>query len=204
MRTFGRIALVCGAMLSMSVAQATFFTNFVFSGSLSAGISETNLGNSISFTIPNAAVGDPGLASTRSGGFTIQYDAFGGAFTGDVIQINSTSLGAILGSGVIVFTEDIFALDNNGNELGSPIGHVTQILDAESPSWSSTLNFSAPAENIRAKKSFTLLAPDSLDPAVVDYASVQLVNQNLVPEPASLAALGIGALALIRRRRARK
>jgi hypothetical protein len=54
----------------------------------------------------------------------------------------------------------------------------------------------------RAKKFFVMTAPDT---QAVDLAALAVVNQSVqvIPEPANLGALGIGAAALLALRRRR-
>lgn len=183
-------------------AQAVTFSNVIIqSPPLSNGSSSLPSGNAISFFLPNAIVGDV-TDPLRAGTLNIQYDAtnFGPMMTANTATVNLGT--AILGSGVVVFLESIFELDAFGNEVGGgPIGTATHIFDVNNNMvWSTTINFSRPVSSFRAKKSFTLMAPNT---NVTDLAAVGTVNQavHLVPEPATLGALGLGAVALFARRR---
>lgn len=196
------IVLVSGAVASQAV---TFSNVIIQAPPLSSGSSFTTLGNSISLFAPNAIVGDGQVL--RQGTLFMQYDAtnIGPAMIANQVGINLA--GVCLGSGTIYFTEMIIELDSAGNEVSGNIGSITHVFNSSSSAiWSDTINFSRPVLNFRAKKSFTLVAPDT-NPgtAVNDLAAVATVNQNIqvVPEPATMTALGLGALALIRRRRAR-
>jgi hypothetical protein len=183
-------------------AHAITFSNVIIaSPPLSNNSSWVASGNAISFFTPNAIVGDP-TDPLRAGTLNIQYDAtdFGGP---GFFAVDATvNLGQILqGSGTIFFLEQVFELDANGNEIGGPIGTISAMFDANSgPFWSETIVFSRSVTNLRAKKSFTLSAPDS---GAFDIAAVAQINQSIhvVPEPATMAALGLGAVALMRRRR---
>lgn len=119
-------------------------------------------------------------------------------------QVN-VNLGALtLGSGTVYFTEQIIALDSNGNELPGVIGSISHVFTSNSsPVWSGQINFSQTVTNFRAKKSFTLVAPDLTPGVVNDLAAVAIVNQNIqvVPEPATMTALGLGIAAMLRKRR---
>ena len=195
-RSLGVAILAFGAV----AAQAITFTNVIItSPPLSNGSSYNAIGNSISFFTPNAIVGDS--VGIRFGTLNIQYDASSTVnMLADTVTVNLAS--AILGSGQILFRELIFEIDcNTGSEIGGPIGTSTHTFDANnSPFFTEQIVLSRQAQCIRAKKSFTMLAPDT---SAFDIAALAIVNQSIstVPEPSSMIALGVGALALLRRRR---
>lgn len=197
-----RLALVASMAASAFAAQAITFSNVsIQSPPLSTGSSFTTIGNSISFFTPNALVGDA-VDPLRSGVLQIQFDAtnFGGPnMLANEISVNLA--GVTLGSGTIVFVETVFEIDSNGNEIGAPLGSVTHQFDSSSqPIWSTVIQFNRQVQAIRAKKSFVLSAADT---DVTDLAAVAIVNQaiHLVPEPATMTALGLGAVGLLARRR---
>lgn len=200
--SFARLALAATFVASAIGAQAITFSNVqIQSPPLSTGSSFTTIANSISFFTPNAIVGDA-VDPLRSGTMQIQFDAtnFGGpSMVADEISVNLA--GVTLGSGTIFFVETIFEIDSNGNEIGSPLGSVTHQFDSNSqPIWNTIIFFNRNVEAIRVKKSFVLSAAATDE---TDLAAVAIVNQaiHVVPEPASMGALGLGIAALVARRR---
>lgn len=181
-----------------SASAVTFSFVTIQAPPLSTGSSYQAIGNSISFFLPNAIVGDA-VAPLRAGNLTIEYDADTPApAMGAEVGIN---LGvALSGSGTVFFNERIYELDGLGNEIGL-IGQVSHtFVPNGATSWSGNINFSRTVERFRAKKYFELAAFDTAD---FDLASIGVVNQNVqvVPEPATMAAVGLGVAALIRRRK---
>lgn len=185
-------------VLAGSASAVTFSFVTIQAPPLSNGSSYQALGNSISFFLPNAIVGDA-VAPLRTGTLSIQYDADTPApALGAEVGIN---LGvALSGSGTVSFTEQIFELDGIGNEIGL-LGQISHTFTPSgSTSWSGSINFSRSVERFRAKKFFEMSALETSD---FDLASIGVVNQSVqvVPEPATLAAVGLGVAALIRRRK---
>lgn len=194
-------------IVAAASSQAVVFTNVIIqSPPLSSGSSFNPIGNSISFFLPNAVVGDG--QALRQGNVNIQYDAAAGGPAMIANNVNVNLSGVALGSGTIVFSEMIIELDANGNELPGNIGSITHTFNSStSPIFSGVINFSRPVLNFRAKKAFTLVAPDyNTAPGVNDLAAIGAVNQSIqvVPEPATMTALGLGLAVLARRRRNRK
>ncbi|MBL8087409.1 MAG: PEP-CTERM sorting domain-containing protein [Chthonomonas sp.] len=193
--TFGLLVAVSG------VAQAVTFSNIIIqSPPLNLGSSHSISGNAISFFTPNASVGDA-KAPLRSATLNIQYDAQSGPMM--IANQVGIALGtALLGTGTVSFVELVMELDGpgpNANELGL-IGFDTHVFSGTNTVYSNTITFSKPVKWFRAKKAFTLDAPNS--PAT-DLAALAIVNQNIkvVPEPASIAAMALGVVALASRRR---
>ena len=181
---------------------AILFTNVnIQSPPLSTGSSYTTAGNSISFNTPNAIVGD--ASATRSGILNIQYDACSTGAAAAIVTANVNLGTAVLGSqSQVVFLEQVFEIDSLGNEVGGAIGSISHTFTASTSfNWSGFMTLSRQVNCIRVKKALILAAPDTQG---FDLAAVAINNQSieLVPEPASLAALGFG-LAMVLRRKSR-
>lgn len=198
-----KLAISAFIMLATASAQAaiTFNVLSITSAPLSTGASWTTSANAISFSTPNAIVGDP--AATRTGILSIIYDVDAGA--GSAINQVLANLGAItMGSGQINFVEQVFELDSNGNEVGGAIGSVTHnFTPSGSGNFSGATNMFAPKRWLRIKKSFVMTAAP--DTQALDLAALAINNQSVamvVPEPGSILALGFaGAAFLIRRKK---
>lgn len=194
-RTGVGVGLLAAAALGYSVT----FSNVIFaSAPLSDGATFGFDANSITFYTPNAGVGDaPGI---RVGTLTIQYDADAGALM-CAVEATVTLAQAILGSGTIEFTEVVYEIDEFGAIIGGPLASVAVTFDSNSsPIWSDTLVLSSCVQRLRAIKTFEMNAPET---AGEDLAAVAINNQSItvVPEPTTIAGLGVASLALIRRRK---
>ena len=196
---FARLALLGALAVGAVSAQAVTFTNIIVaSPPMSTGWSSNALGNAISFFTPNAMVGDV-TDPVRSGTLNIQFDAYNDVgMTADQLTVNLAAFTS--GSGRIDFAETVIELDSGGNELLA-IGSATHtFLPGGSTVWDTVINFSHPVFGLRVKKVFVLTAPATDD---VDLAAIGIINQaiQVVPEPATMAALGFGAIGLLARKR---
>jgi len=206
------LSLVAGVAVFAQMASATLSYN-VLNASVVFNTGETNnltvnhVGNTIDFTAGTIPlfVGDG--AHTANGRdaavvtiiYTVTSDkpisgldlifsgtAFGQASVGYSELVEEWSQGG--GAGSII-------AQTSGHYDGAGIGGSNSPFTNET-----ALNFSQGGEfSYKVKKTFTLANLDS-NPAS-SFASLNLVEQNAVPEPASMGALAMGALGLLARRR---
>ena len=211
MRTFTRLSLIAGVAV---FAQAAFATiNYdVLTATVAYNNGDTNNlnvdqnGNSITFTsVPPIGVGDgfwtgnSHAAATVTIIYTVTSDkpltGLDLIFTGSASNLGEVSYTELVenwsqggGAGsVIASTSGVY---KGGGFSGGTDGGFSN----ETP-----LDFGQSVFSYKVKKTFTLLDLDQ-NPAG-SSATLNLVEQNAVPEPASMGALAIGALGLLARRR---
>jgi len=194
------VGVALGALAVSQAHAAITFSNITFNAPpLSTGAAYTTAGNSISFTTPNAIVGD--VSPTRAGSLTITYIADSGVLMNAVNAF--VSVGApTLGTGTVAFLETVYAYDLGTMMVGASLGTISHSFNSTSdPNFTGTISLSAPTRAIYVVKRFDMNAPDSPD---LDLAAIAIVNQSIstVPEPTSIAALGLGLAFVLRRRRA--
>ncbi len=187
------VLIVGSAVFALSTGSfAIVFSNVTIGGSLSSGASYFTGTNDIDFFFPNAIVGDP-VDPLRQGNIIITYEAQSDSNL-DFVDVNIVSLlGALSGSGKIYFNEVIEDLVTPGIIAA----YDAWILPGDLP-FHDTILFTRPSSHIKVKKSLSLFAEDTIE---FDVAQVNLVEQNFVPEPATLLAIGAGLAALAARRR---
>lgn len=194
-------SLVVASLATIGAAAhaVTFYNVIIASPPLSNGSSWSSTGNAINFYTPNAILMDGAPAAFVP--FSIQYDAdMGTGNSANQVGVNLAVVTA--GSGFVQFTEQVFELDNANNEVGGPIGTDAFLFNPNTPVvYSNDIALSRSVQKLRVKKTFFMNAADVQNQ--LDLAAIQIVNQNVVPEPSALAALGLGLIAVARRRRSK-
>lgn len=197
---FKTLAIVAG-VAGFGSANAITFSNVqvdgdaVLIGTIGVDTIITTGASDLDVVFKLACVGDG--QAVRQGVINVTFEV------SDVLPINCDFLtldftGCLSGSGQVVFQEIIEDRDLTTNVLltyGKTFFPPTTV-------YTELLDFSPGSKKIKVKKTFFLIAEPDV-PGVVDLAGIRRMNQNFtcVPEPASMAALGLGAAALIRRRR---
>jgi hypothetical protein len=213
MRTFTRLSLVAGVAVFAQMASASLSYNVldasvVFNTGETSNLTVNHVGNTIDFTAGTIPlfVGDG--AHTANGRdaavVTIIYTV-----TSDkpITGLDLIFSGSAFGQASVGYSELVEEWSQGGG-AGSIIAQTSGHYDgagiaggSNNPFTNETpLNFSNGGEfSYKVKKTFTLANLDS-NPAA-SFASLNLVEQNAVPEPASMGALAMGALGLLARRR---
>lgn len=194
------VSLSMFGMAMCASSQAITFSNITVTdnvGNVLVAGNSVNPGiTDIDFLFPAAFVGDPSVL--RSGTITITFDADAGPNLA-MNAVNLSVLGAVSGSGVVGVSEQVVDLITPGT-----IGSYSTTTTSTPFPITQFITFSRATTKVRVTKTLRLDAPFS---DAVDVAQVSLVEQNFstqpVPEPATLAILGVGAAAIAARRRRR-
>lgn len=164
---------------------------------------------------PGLAAGDSTGVGFRTYSFTYQVGA-----PAPVGAVGIVVQGTLGGTGRISLQEDVFRINADNSE--TQVGSISNTLFVNGKTQANGIftltgnNFTyvdnSPVvpnlTNYKIKKSFFLQVTDwgtqQFNPAV-DFASITLIQQNHqpVPEPATLATLALGTIAMIARRRRR-
>lgn len=154
-----------------------------------------NGSNSVTLLTPFGGV----LGNNQFGSIFWEYEAsnFGGVPT----RVNYSVAGSILGDGQVIWQEQVFGVDNIGNEffLNSASG-VLNSGNVVNNGFGLNGSIILPQHGyskLRVKKLFNLITGNTPG---TNYASVGRINQSIVPEPATMTALGLGIAGLLRRR----
>jgi len=213
MRTLTRLSLLAGVAVFAQMAHASISYNVLEADVAYQNGDANNLtvntnGNAITFTsVPPVGVGDgfwsgnSHAAATVTIIYTVTSDK---ALTGlDLIFNGSATNWAEVG-----YSELVEAWDSNTNTSGGIIASTSGVYKGGSFQGGSDGSFTndtlltfngGGVFSYKVKKTFTLLDFD--DSPSHSAATLGLVEQNAVPEPASMGALAVGALGLLSRRR---
>lgn len=212
MRTFTRLSLVASVAVFAQMASASFSYNVldasvVFNTGETSNLSVNTSGNTIDFNAGSIPlfVGDGAFTANgrNQATVTIIYTV---TSTKPISGLDLVFSGQAFGQASVGYTEIVekwtpgggagsLIASTSGTYNGGGMGGSNNPFTNETP-----LNFDGGSQfSYKVKKTFTLANLDS-NPAS-SFASLQLVEQNAVPEPASMGALAMGALGLLARRR---
>lgn len=188
--------LVLGLVVTAALARADLvFSNIeatvTFDNQTSFDLDVDTNGHEIDFTAGSVPIFISSESEFSTAFVEISYDA---STTGETInQLDLIFSGWTLGGGEIRYSEAVF--DSEDNE----VDRVEGLIDGDTPFvQSDTLTFEGLTE-YSVVKTFTLvLGENENGPSL---ASMGIVEQNAVPEPATMGALAIGALGLLARKR---
>lgn len=135
---------------------------------------------------------DNANSSHTSATVTVSYDA---TSTTSINQLDLMFTGWAQNSGQITYSEQVFDSQNNLlDSVSGTMGSGNPFIQTD------TLNF-AGTTSFHVTKTFTLDLNGGLGNQSGSIASLGIIQQNAVPEPASMAALAMGGLGLLARRR---
>jgi len=213
MRTFTRLSILLGAAVFAQMAHADITYDIleakvVFNTGESDDLTVGENGFELDFTANNIQllVGDGAAISNdrNSATVTIIYTAVSD------VEITGLELifdGWVLGQAALGYTEFVENWDPNSGMSGGPLGSVAGVFTGAGLGGSDTpfvqvdfIEFNEGVFSYKVKKTFTLANLDGEDPAS-SLASLGKIEQNAIPEPATMAALAIGSLGLLARRR---
>ena len=151
--------------------------------------------NSVTLLTPNGGI----LGNNQSGSIFWEYEASN--FAGTPTKVTYSIAGSILGDGQVFWQEQVFGIDGIGNEFFLAVASgVINSSNVTNNGFGLNGAINLPQHNyakLRVKKNFELLTGSTPG---INYASVGRINQAIVPEPATMTALGLGLAAVLRRR----
>ncbi len=154
-----------------------------------------NGSNAVTLLTPNGYV----LGNNQFGSIFWEYEASN--FASHVTGVTYSIAGQVLGDGKVTWLEQVYGIDGSNNEhwLADASGLITS-ANVQNNGFGLNGIISLPQHGynkLRVKKSFVLTTSNGPG---INYASVGRINQACVPEPATMAALGLGIAGLLRRR----
>jgi hypothetical protein len=212
MRTFTRMSLIVGAAIFAQMAQAAISYNIieakvVFNTGESDELTVNENGNELDFSAGDLAllVGD-GAATSNDRNAAVVTIVYTAVSDEEITGLELIFSGWAVGQAGVGYTEYVEGWNPDSQMSTGELGQVAGAQwgagmgGADTPfTVSDFIQFEDGVFSYKVKKTFTLANLDS-DPAS-SFASLGLVEQNAVPEPATMGALAVGALGLLARRR---
>jgi hypothetical protein len=198
-RGLGVLAILGAALTAHAqINYSNIVATITFEDASTSNLSVIQGTNSLDFFAGTAPLAIGAGTGHTSAVIEISYDA---SSASSLNQMDLLFTSFTQGSGSVDYSEEIF--DGTGlNLLTSTSGSISN-----AGSWlqHDTLQFSS-TDAIHVEKTFTLSLGFTVNGAPINdsVSLVGVIEQNAVPEPASMAALAIGGMGLLVRRRRKK